>query len=221
MSNIKIIIADDHTVVRKGTRQILEEEPDFEVVGEACNGEEAVDLASALMPDIAIVDIAMPVLDGIEATKRIKKSNPSTAVLILSAYDNDEFVFALMEAGAAGYLLKDVSGQDIINAVRVILRGESVLHPVIARKVMNHFHSGAEEAKEDEKLLAERELEVLKLASQALSNQEIADNLGLSLRTIETHMRHIFSKLHVGSRIEAVLYAINHGWIDIEKLPKS
>jgi DNA-binding NarL/FixJ family response regulator len=217
MPNIRIIIADDHTVVRKGTCQILEGEKDFEVVGEASNGEEAVNLVATLIPDIAIIDISMPVLDGVEATKRIKRNNPSTAVLILSAYDNDEFVFALLEAGAAGYLLKDVSGQEIINAVRVILRGESVLHPVIARKVSNHFYSKTNQVKEDQQLLGGRELEVLKLASQALSNQEIASRLGLSLRTIEVHMRHIFSKLHVSSRIEAVLFAINHGWIDPKK----
>jgi DNA-binding NarL/FixJ family response regulator len=216
MQDIKIIIADDHTVVRKGTRQILEEEKEFEVVGEAANGEEAVKLAAELKPNIVIMDISMPVIDGIEATRRIKVSNPDTAVLILSVYDNDEFVFALLEAGAAGYLLKDASGQDIIRAIRAILRGESVLHPVIARKVMNRFFPVVVEKKGTAKVLGEREMEVLLLASKALSNQEIADKLGLSLHTIEAHMRHIFSKLQVSSRTEAVLFALKKGWIVIE-----
>ena len=216
MSDIRIIIADDHTVVRKGTRQILEQEPDFKVVGEAANGEEAMQLVTTLKPDVAIIDIAMPVLDGIQATKRIKETNPSTAVLILSTYDNDEYVFALLEAGAAGYLLKDVSGQDIINAVRAINRGESVLHPVIARKVMNRFVLAPKVKKENPKILADREMEVLSLAGESLSNQEIADKLGLSLHTIEAHMRHIFSKLQVSSRTEAVLYALKQGWISID-----
>ncbi|MBP1706997.1 MAG: two component transcriptional regulator, LuxR family [Chloroflexi bacterium] len=221
MSDIKIVIADDHTVVRKGTRQILEQEADFKVVGEAADGEEAVQMVSSLNPDIAIVDISMPIMDGIEATKRIKASSPAVAVLILSAYDNDEFVFALLEAGAAGYLLKDVSGQDIVNAVRAVLRGESVLHPVIARKVMDRFFPLTNGKKETPKVLGDRELEVLRLASEALSNQAIADNLGLSLHTVEAHMRHIFGKLQVGSRTEAVLYALKQGWINIHDTPVS
>jgi two-component system, NarL family, response regulator LiaR len=221
MSDIKIVIADDHTVVRKGTRQILEQEADFKVVGEAADGEEAVQMVNSLNPDIAIVDISMPIMDGIEATKRIKASSPAVAVLILSAYDNDEFVFALLEAGAAGYLLKDVSGQDIVNAVRAVLRGESVLHPVIARKVMDRFFPLTNGKKETPKVLGDRELEVLRLASEALSNQAIADNLGLSLHTVEAHMRHIFGKLQVGSRTEAVLYALKQGWINIHDTPVS
>lgn len=221
MNDISIIIADDHVVVRKGTRQILEEEPDFKVVGEAVNGEEAVKLVTELKPNVAIVDIAMPVLDGIKATKRIKAINPSTAVLILSVYDNDEFVFALLEAGAAGYLLKDASGQDIINAIRAICRGESVLHPIIARKIMNRFFPVTTVKKETEKVLGDRELEVLRLASSALSNQEIADKLGLSLHTVEAHMRHIFTKLQVSSRTEAMLYALKQGWISIDNNSES
>jgi DNA-binding NarL/FixJ family response regulator len=227
MNVISIIIADDHTVVRKGTRQILEQELDFKVVGEAANGQEAVQLSNDFKPDIAILDVSMPVMDGIEATRQIKAISPDTAVLVLSAYDNDEFVFALLEAGAAGYLLKDVSGEEIAGAVRAIQRGESVLHPIIARKVMNRFFpnmNGAVEeigTKEPEKVLGERELEVLQLACHALSNQEMADRLNLSLHTIESHMRHIFSKLHVSSRTEAVLYALKQGWIKIDDIPGS
>ncbi len=221
MPDVKIIIADDHTVVRKGTRQILEEEREFEVLAEAVNGEEAVQLTTKHKPDIAILDIAMPVLDGIEATKKIKAISPDTAVLILSNYDDDEFVFALLEAGAAGYLLKDASGPDIINAIKSIRRGESVLHPVIARKVMNRFFPATAEKKETSKILGDREMEVLTLASKSLNNQEIADKLGLSLHTIEAHMRHIFTKLQVGSRTEAVLFALKRGWISIKDIPEN
>jgi DNA-binding NarL/FixJ family response regulator len=216
MSDIRIVIADDHTVVRTGTRQILEQEPDLKVVGEAANGEDAVQLINSLKPDIAIVDIAMPVMNGIEVTRKVKKTSPGTAILILSTYDNDEYVFALLEAGAAGYLLKDASGQDIVNAVRAVNRGESVLHPIITRKVMNRFVTVPQESEGLEKILGDREMEVLTLASKSLSNQEIADDLGLSLHTIEAHMRHIFSKLQVGSRTEAVLYALKKGWITID-----
>jgi DNA-binding NarL/FixJ family response regulator len=216
MNDVTIVIADDHIVVRKGTREILEQEPDLKIVGEASNGQEAVQLVASLRPEIALVDVSMPVLDGIEATKRIKEISPETAILILSAYENDELVFACLKAGAAGYLLKDASGQDIINAVRAIRRGESVLHPVIARKVMNRFFPAPDTKKELAKVLGDRELAVLRLAGNALSNQEIADRLGLSLHTVEAHMRHIFSKLQVSSRTEAVLYAIKQGWISID-----
>jgi DNA-binding NarL/FixJ family response regulator len=215
MSDIKIIIADDHVIVRKGTRQILEGEPDFKVVGEAANGEEALQMVAALEPDIAIIDISMPVLGGIAVTKKIKEIRPETAVLILSNYDNDEYVFALLETGAAGYLLKDSSSQDIIYAIRAICRGEAVLHPIIARKVMNRFLPMQPSKKEPTKLLGDRELEVLSLAGKSLSNREIADRLGLSQHTIEAHMRHIFSKLQVTSRTEAIIRAIKEGWISI------
>jgi DNA-binding NarL/FixJ family response regulator len=190
-------------------------------VGEAENGKEAVRLVETLKPDLAIMDIAMPVMDGIEATKRIKATCPDTAVLILSIYDNDQFVFSLLDAGASGYLLKDVSGQEIVNAVRAVIRGESVLHPIIARKMIDRFFPGHSEKKESGKVLGERELEVLLLASKGIGNQEIADRLNLSLRTIEAHMRHIFIKLHVGSRTEAVFYALKQKWISIDDIPEN
>ncbi len=220
MSDIRIVIADDHAVVRKGTIQILEKAPGFKVVGEASNGKEAVELVKKLKPDVAVLDVSMPVMDGIEATRHIKSLAPGVAILILSAYDNDEFVFALLEAGAAGYLLKDAGGQEITNAIEAICRGESVLHPVITRKVMNRFFPSMESRKESAQVLGKRELEVLRLASQALSNQEMADKLGLSLHTIEAHMRHIFAKLKVGSRTEAVLFALKQGWITISDIPE-
>lgn len=218
MSTIKILIADDHAVVREGTRQILDKEPDMEVVAEAGDGEEAVRLAGSFRPDVAIVDIAMPKLDGIEATKQIKALYPTMAVLILSAYDDDQFVFSLLEAGAAGYLLKSVRGSELVDAVRAVYSGESVLHPLIARKVLNRFVPGAGEPRkrESSEILTEREIEVLKLATHGLSNQEIANELYLSLRTVQAHLSHIFNKLQVSSRTEAVVRALKEGWVSLK-----
>ena len=218
MSTIKILIADDHAVVREGTRQILEHEADLEVVAEAGDGEEAVRLAGSFKPDVAIIDIAMPKLDGIEATKQIKTLYPTIAVLILTAYDDDQFVFSLLEAGAAGYLLKSVHGRELVDAVRAVYAGESVLHPSIARKVLNRFVpvAGKPRKQEASEILTEREIEVLRLATRGLSNQEIANELYLSLRTVQTHLSHIFNKLQVSSRTEAVVRALKEGWVSLE-----
>ncbi|MBN1177216.1 MAG: response regulator transcription factor [Dehalococcoidales bacterium] len=218
MGKIKILIADDHAVVREGTRQILEKEPDLDVVAEAVNGEEAVKLAGISKPDVAIIDIAMPVVDGIEATKQIKALFPDVSVLILTAYDDDQFVFGLIEAGAAGYLLKSVRGKEIVDAVRQVYAGESVLHPTIARKVLNRFKPDEEKkaVKKQSEVLSERETEVLRLATRGLSNQEIADQLFLSLRTVQAHLGHIFNKLQVGSRTEAVVRALKEGWVTLD-----
>jgi len=217
LSTIKILIADDHAVVREGTRQILEKEPDLEVVAEAGNGEEAVRLAGSVKPDVAIIDIAMPKLDGIEATKQIKALYPTMAVLILTAYDDDQFVFSLLEAGAAGYLLKSVRGSELVDAIRAVYSGESVLHPSIARKVLNRFVpvSGKPGKQDSSEILTEREIEVLKLATRGLSNQEIANELYLSLRTVQAHLSHIFNKLQVSSRTEAVVHALKEGWVSL------
>ena len=221
LETIKILIADDHAVVREGTRQILEREPELKVVAEAGDGEEAVRLAGNCKPDVAIIDIAMPKVDGIEATKRIKERYPAIAVLILTAHDDDQFVFSLMEAGAAGYLLKDIRGQELIDAVRAVYAGESVLHPAIARKVLNHFvpATGKPRRQEPAMVLSEREMDVLKLATRGLSNQDIAGELCLSLRTVQAHLGHIFNKLGVGSRTEAVVHALKEGWLTLDDIP--
>ena len=218
---IRVLIADDHAVVREGTRQVLEREPDLEVVAEAADGEEAVKLAGSSRPDVAIIDIAMPKMDGIEATKQIKALYPDIAVLILSAYDDDQFVFSLLEAGAAGYLLKSVRGRELIDAVRSVHAGESVLHPSIARKVLNRFvpSSGKAAAQKPSEVLSERELDVLRLATRGLSNQDIANELYLSLRTVQAHLGHIFNKLGVSSRTEAVVRALKEGWVTLEDVP--
>ena len=222
MDTIKILIADDHAVVREGTRQILEQEADMEVVAEASNGEEAIKLAGSSKPDVAIIDISMPKVDGIEATKQIKSLYPGVVVLILTAYDDDQFIFSLLEAGAAGYLLKSVRSHELIDAVRAVYAGESVLHPAIARKVLNRFAPAASNQLQRQKpveVLSERELEVIRLATQGLSNQDIASELCLSLRTVQAHLGHIFNKLQVGSRTEAVVHALKEGWITLEDIP--
>jgi DNA-binding NarL/FixJ family response regulator len=219
MDKIKILLADDHALVRQGTRELLEPEGDLEVVAEAGDGAEAVRLVDLHRPDVAILDISMPKLNGIEATEKIKEKHPSTAILILTAYDDDQYVFALLEAGAAGYLLKDVDAADLIRAIRSVYAGESVLHPTIARKVVNRFTHPNDKMQETDSLLeqlTEREFEVLTLAAKSLTNREIADELCITARTVQVHMSNIFGKMGVGSRTEAVLSALRKGWITLE-----
>ena len=221
MNKIKILLAEDHTVVREGTKKLLESQPDFEIVGEANNGEEAVELTKKLHPDVVVMDIAMPKLSGIEATKQIKAIYPGTAILVLTGYDYDEYVFALIEAGAAGYLLKEASGDELINAIRLVVAGEPVLHPRIIRKILDRLRSPVEETPEtaSSEPLTTREMEVLGLASRGMSNAEIADTLYLSVRTVQAHLRSIFNKLGVGSRSEAIVYALKKGWLSLDQLP--
>jgi DNA-binding NarL/FixJ family response regulator len=219
MEKAKVMLVDDHVLVREGTRELLEREDDLEIVAEAGDGEQAVRLASDCSPDIVIMDIALPKLNGIEATKQIKAGNPATAVLVLTAYDDDQYVFTLLEAGAAGYLLKDVTTADLIAAIRAVRAGESVLHPAIARKVISHFTQRSDEEQPEEGApvdqLTDREMEVLRLAARGMTNRGIADELSISVRTAQVHLSNVFSKLGVGSRTEAVLFALRKGWITL------
>jgi len=221
MGTIRILLAEDHVVVRQGTRQLLEREPDLEVIGEADDGEEAVRLATQLKPDVVIMDVAMPRLSGVEATRQIKKLLPSVIVLVLTGYDYDEYIFSLLEAGAAGYLLKDVSGDQLIDAIRAVYAGEPVLHPIVVRKLMTRFKSQAARAGETrpQDVLSQRELEVLKLAARGMSNKEIGEQLFISVRTVQAHLRSIFNKLGVGSRSEAILYGLKRGWFSLDDVP--
>ena len=217
MEKITILLAEDHTVVRQGIRQFLEREEDLKVVGEASDGEEAVRLTEQLKPDVIIMDIAMPKLNGIEATKQIKQLPLCTIVLILTAYDYEEYIFPILEAGAAGYLLKDVSGNELVDAIHIVHKGESILHPAVARKLIEQFREtsvkrGREQALD---LLTERETEVLKMAARGMSNKEIASGLFLSVHTVESHLGSIFNKLGVCSRIEAVMEAFKRGWFTL------
>lgn len=216
----KILIADDHPLLCEALSQTLSKEQDMEVVGKANDGEEAVSMASQLQPDVVIMDILMPKLDGIEASKRIKAATPNIAILILTAYDDDNYVLGLLEAGAAGYLLKSARGQDLVEAVRAIRAGESVLHPEIIEKLLKRAmlkSVGAAKPRTNE-LLSEREKEMLKLLATGMGNKEIARRLCLSLRTVKAHMSHIFTKMNVASRSEALVEALRSGLISLEDI---
>ena len=213
---IRVLLADDHALVREGTRRLLEAESDVEVVAEAASGEEAVAAARDLQPDIAIMDIAMPGIGGIEATRTIKTYCPKTAVLVLSAYDDEPYLIALLEAGAAGFLLKNVHGQELINAIRAVFRGESVLQPTLTEKMMRRLTSRTAPAHRSTDILSDREFDVLCLAARGLSNKEIARRMGLSIRTVHSHFANIFTKMQVGSRTEAVLLALREGMISLQ-----
>jgi len=217
---IKILLAEDHAVVRESIREALTREPEFSIVGEASNGDEAVKLARDLRPDVILMDIAMPRLNGIEATRQIKSFSPTVSILVLTAYDDEQYIFSVLAAGAAGYLLKDVGVSDLVEAIKAVHRGESVLHPNIAKKVLQKFRTGKGEASEasSPELLSEREITVLKLAAGGLSNNAIAQELHLSVSTIESHLRTIFSKLGVGSRTEAVVEAMKRNWLSLKDL---
>ena len=216
----KILIADDHPLLCEALCQTLSKEPDMEVVGKASNGEEAVSMASELKPDVVIMDIIMPKFDGIEASKRIKSAEPNIAILILTAYDDDNYVLGLLEAGAAGYLLKSARGQDLIEAVRAIRAGESVLHPEIIEKLLKRAmlrSSGTLKPRTNE-LLSEREKEMLKLLATGMGNKEIAKRLSLSLRTVKAHMSNIFTKMNVASRSEALVEALRSGLLSLDDI---
>lgn len=221
MSSISVLLAEDHVITRQGIRRLIEDESDLTVIGEASDGEEAVQMVTELKPDVVIMDIAMPKLNGIEATRQVKLIHPRTGVLILSAYDDDEYVFALLKAGAAGYLLKNVSGDELTRAIRAVHKGEPVLNPVIARKVMNYFRLSGKvgELERPSEHLSDREIDIIKLAARGMTNKDIAGKLHLSNRTVEGHLRTIFNKLGVGSRTEAVLYGLRKGWLKLEELP--
>jgi len=219
MSKIKVLLAEDHAIMREGTREFIQRESDMEVVGEAGDGEEAIELTVKLKPDVVVMDIRMPKLNGIEATKKIKEQLPSIAVLILSAYDNDQYIFALLEAGAAGYLLKGVRAHELIDAIRAVYAGESVLHPVIASRVIQRLVKPTVEETRAVELLSERELEILKLAAKGINNRDIAEQLFVSPRTVQVHLGNIFNKLGVASRTEAILYGLKRGWLSMDDLP--
>lgn len=221
MDKIRVMLVDDHVLVRQGTRELLEREDDLYVVAEAGDGEDAVRQVTVCDPDVILMDVALPKLDGLEATKQIKAQKPDVAVLMLTAYDDDEYIVAFLEVGASGYLLKDASAEDLIKAIRAVHAGDSVLHPAVTRKVIDHFWRMAKglgngEGAQIIPQLTQRELQVLEWAARGMTNREIAGKLCISPRTVQVHMSNICGKLSVGSRTEAVLYAIREGWLSLD-----
>jgi DNA-binding NarL/FixJ family response regulator len=208
---IRILLADDHSVVRKGVRDFLEEEPDLEVVGEASDGAQAVEMALALQPDVVVMDIKMPQLGGVEATKRIKASAPHVRVLALSAYDDDPYIWGLLEAGASGYVLKTAESRELISAIRAVAAGRSALDPAIAPRIIARAARPAAGGES----LTEREIEVLRLAARGLTNKQIGHDLDISDRTVQNHLANIYTKLNVASRTEAVTAALQRGLIQL------
>lgn len=215
MGKVRILLGDDHTLVRQGLRKILEERSDWEVVGEAANGREAARLALDLKPAIAILDIAMPILNGIEATRQVVRRDPSVRVLILSMYSNASYVVQALQAGASGYLLKDSAGGDLIRAVTALLQGKSFFSPPVAKVMLDDYvRRLAEQGITDPyDSLSGREREIFQLIAEGHSNKDIADLLSVSVNTVETHRAHIMEKLNVHSAVEIVLYAVRKGVI--------
>jgi len=213
---IRVLIADDHAIVREGLRTILGFQEGVEVVGEASDGQEAVDLAQELLADVVLMDIRMSKLDGVEATRRIKAQNPQIGVIVLTNYDDDRYVFEGIEAGASGYLLKDIGADDLSEAIHRVARGESLMAPSVLRKVLDEFAHRAEERELPHEGLTPRELEVLQALAQGLKNEEIAKELFITEKTVKSHLGSIFSKLGVNDRSQAILYAIKHKLVDID-----
>jgi DNA-binding NarL/FixJ family response regulator len=210
---IRIVLGEDHALVREGTQRILEQQADLTVVGEAGDGRTVLELIERLRPDVALLDIRMPGLTGIEVVRLSRERSPTTRVLVLTAYDDDEYILGLMEAGAAGYLLKTVRSSELVDAVRAVHQGETVLHPAIAAKVARLWGRRSEANRAAPGQLSPRERDVLVLAAKGLRNREIADRLFISVRTVEGHLNSILDKLGVATRVEAVLYAVVHGWV--------
>lgn len=207
MRMVRVLLAEDHAVVREGTRQIVEADPAIEVVGEAADGAEVVTLAARLEPDVVLLDVHMPVLNGIEATRRIVAETPAARILILSAYDEEDYVSAALDAGASGYLLKSAHGHEVVAAIHAVSEGQVVMDARVAQRALHRRdHPAADEP-------TPRELEVLRLAARGLRTKDIAAELGTSPRTIEAHLTSIFNRFGVTTRTEAVMYAASRRWI--------
>jgi DNA-binding NarL/FixJ family response regulator len=215
MARIRILLADDHTVMRRGLRLLLEQQPDFQVVGEAEDGRQAVDLAASLHPDVAVLDIGMPLLNGIEATRQIIAADAAIAVVVLSMHSDETYVLRALKAGAKGYLLKNSAEADLIQAVRAVAGGKSFFSPVIGRMLLEDYmrQVAKREVEDSYDLLTPREKEILQLVAEGKTNKEVANILTLSLYTVEGHRGHILEKLNLHSVPELILYAVRKGII--------
>lgn len=216
MAKIKVLVADDHAIVREGVKMILAKESDIEVVGEASDGQQALELVEQMQPAVVVMDISMPGMGGIEATQLVKERHPGVNVLALTMHEDESYVFKLLRAGASGYVLKRAAAQDLVQAVRAAARGEAFLYPSVARNVIQDYlkrvEAGEERARYDG--MTEREKEILTLIAQGLSNKQIADRLYISIKTVQTHRAHILEKLGLHDRSELVRYAIRKGLIE-------
>ncbi len=210
---IKIIIADDHTIFRSGLKLLLGSSLDFEVIGEADNGVRAVELTGELQPDVVLIDIGMPELNGIEATRQIKARHPATNVLILTMHRSDEYFFKALDAGASGYILKGAETSELINALRAVARDEIFLYPSVARRLVEKYFEKAPGEASGLSKLTPREQEILQLLAEGYSNQEIADKLVISPSTVHTHRTNLMEKLNLSKRFELVRYARKHGFL--------
>jgi NarL family two-component system response regulator LiaR len=215
MDSISVLLIDDHRVVRQGLHDFLELQDDIEVVGEASSGEEGTQLARELLPDVVLMDLVMPGMDGVETTRRVKQASPSSRVIVLTSFADDDKVFPAIKAGAISYLLKDISPEDLAHAIRAAQRNEAVLHPEVAAKLMQEFSTprGAEAPVEQ---LTEREMDVLRLIARGKSNKEIADTLIISEKTVKTHVSNILSKLHLADRTQAAIYALRQRLVPMD-----
>ena len=220
MDKIKVILADDHDLFRNGLQRMLAAEKKVEIVGEARDGNDAVKKVGELLPDVVLMDIKMPGIDGIEATLRIKRECPSVEVIILSMFEDDEHLFKAIKAGARGYVLKNSSVDEVIRVIKAAVRGESLLNPTMARRILDEFTHPESESKSSEDFfcdLTERELDILKLLTSAKSNREISKNLFISEKTVKNHISNIYRKLQVNTRTEAMLKAVQMGLTDLKK----
>jgi two-component system response regulator NreC len=210
---IQVLIVDDHTIFRSGLNLLLSSESDIEVVGECGDGNEAIEVASSLKPDVVLMDVGMPVVNGFEATRRIKEINPEIDILVLTMHRSDEYFFNMLEAGASGYILKGAETDELINAVRVVSRGEAFLYPSMARRLVQEFLNKSSSSSSSVSILSAREKEIMRLIADGYSNKEIADLLVISPSTVHSHRTNIMHKLELNSRYELVQYAREHGLI--------
>ncbi len=215
---IRVLVVDDHAIVREGLFSLLSKEADLEVVAMAANGKEAIELAKELYPDVAIIDIVMPELNGIETAKHIKVACPAVDIIMFSAHAYEAYVLGALEAGAVGYLLKETSLCELVNAIRMISAGQGVVNLKVWNRMLQHLAALKNKGERSFKKLETRELDILKLVAQGMSSREIGKNLTISGRTVQTHLDNIFTKLGVHSRIEAVIHALREGWLTFNDL---